>query len=263
MNARTPLIMVAPNGARHGKAQHPALPITEEELVETAGTCLEAGAQAIHMHVRDDQGLHVLDVARYNSAVEAVRRATGDRMFIQVTTEAVGRYSPQDIAVILDQVHAPAFSVALREIMPDAAAEKYGADVLAGTIGSGKLVQYLLYHPSELERFISLVEKGVIPDSNLDILFVLGRYGGSDTDPAYLTDYLEVFRASCIADRTEWMVCAFGPPETRALAATLALGGKARVGFENNFHHANGTIAADNAARVRDISQIASLLSAS
>ena len=38
------LLAVAPNGARKTKADHPALPITPDEIGRTAAACAEAGA---------------------------------------------------------------------------------------------------------------------------------------------------------------------------------------------------------------------------
>lgn len=260
MSHRTPLIMVAPNGARHGKDAHPALPITQSELVDTAVACQAAGAGAIHIHVRDDEGRHVLDVKRYNAAIEAIRRATDDGLFVQVTTEAVGRYSADDIAEVFGRVDAPAISVAMRELAPSEALEPLAARTLDKAVAKGMAIQHLLYTPQELERFITLVERGIVPDEDLDILFVLGRYGADETDPALLTDFLALLNASSIAAKAEWTVCAFGRPETCALAAVLGLGGKVRVGFENNFRHADGTVAVDNAARVAVIADIAERL---
>ncbi len=257
MSRRTPLIMAAPNGARHGKAEHSALPVTEAELVETAVACPAAGAGAIHIHVRDEAGRHVLDVDRYNSAVPAIRRATGDALLVQVTTEAVGRYTPEEVAAVFAGVDAPAISVAMRELVPGAGHEKLAAETLAAARRRGMAIQHLLYTPDELRRFVTLVERGIVPDEDLDVLFVLGRYGGDDTDPRGLAEYLSVLGASSIAGKAEWTVCAFGPPETRALAAAMAMGGKARVGFENNFRQPDGSTAPDNAARVAVISGIA------
>lgn len=45
-------IAVAPNGGRRTKADHPAIPLTPEELALTARDCLDAGAAMIHVHVR-------------------------------------------------------------------------------------------------------------------------------------------------------------------------------------------------------------------
>ncbi|MFT6672846.1 MAG: hypothetical protein ACJAVZ_004336, partial [Afipia broomeae] len=94
-------IMVAPNGARKGHAEHPNLPLTTEAIAADALACKSAGAQAIHMHVRDADGRHTLDAARYLAATEAVRELTGPEFVVQITTEAVGIFSPDEqIAVV-------------------------------------------------------------------------------------------------------------------------------------------------------------------
>ena len=58
---KLPKLMVAPNGARRLKKDHPAVPLTINETVETAKACYKEGAEAIHLHVRDKNGQHVLD----------------------------------------------------------------------------------------------------------------------------------------------------------------------------------------------------------
>ena len=50
---RLPRIMVAPNGARLTKADHPTLPVTIEETVAAALAARAAGADGLHAHVRD------------------------------------------------------------------------------------------------------------------------------------------------------------------------------------------------------------------
>ena len=81
--------MVAPNGARRGKADHPALPITIDDIVATATACHSAGADALHLHVRDEQGAHSLDAGRYLETLAALSSALPD-MPVQITTEAAG-----------------------------------------------------------------------------------------------------------------------------------------------------------------------------
>ena len=56
-----PFLMVAPNGARRGKADHASLPLTLAETLATARACHAAGADALHLHVRDEAGAHSLD----------------------------------------------------------------------------------------------------------------------------------------------------------------------------------------------------------
>lgn len=88
----TPLVLtVAPNGARRGKADHPNLPLTPEEIAREAARCCEAGATMLHLHVRTQDGRHTIDPALYREATLAIRRTVGERMVVQIATEAVGR----------------------------------------------------------------------------------------------------------------------------------------------------------------------------
>ena len=47
--------MVAPNGARKTRRDHPALPVSIKETVEEAVQCYAAGATVLHGHVRGKQ----------------------------------------------------------------------------------------------------------------------------------------------------------------------------------------------------------------
>ena len=64
-----PKLMVAPNGARKVKKDHPEVPLTIQETVEVAKNCFKAGAGAIHLHVRNEIGEHVLDAGLYIEAL--------------------------------------------------------------------------------------------------------------------------------------------------------------------------------------------------
>ena len=105
---RLPSLMVAPNGARKVKKDHPEVPLTIKETVEVAKNCFEAGAGAIHLHVRNNKGEHVLDAGLYKEALNELERQV-PKMHIQVTTEAVGKYSPEEMRKlaydVLHQVH--------------------------------------------------------------------------------------------------------------------------------------------------------------
>jgi uncharacterized protein (DUF849 family) len=55
------------------------------------------------------------------------------------------------------------------------------------------------------------------------------------------------------AARFDWWVCAFGASETASLVAAAALGGHCRIGFENSFINSDGSRAASNAERIKDL----------
>ena len=63
--SKLPELMIAPNGARKTKKDHPNLPITIPEVVEEARKCFGLGVNAIHAHVRDKKGNHILDTGLY------------------------------------------------------------------------------------------------------------------------------------------------------------------------------------------------------
>ena len=242
-----PLILaVAPNGARKTRADHPALPIAPDEIAGTAAACLEAGAAMIHLHVRDRDEGHTLDVGAYQAAIAAVRGAVGDRLVIQATTEAVGIYRPEQQMAMVRELRPEAVSLAVRELVADEAAEPAAAEFLAWLREAGILPQFIVYSAEDLERFDALIDRGVVPEGRHFLLFVLGRYtAGQTSAPSDLLPFLA-------ANRREhpWAVCAFGPREAACALAAATLGGHARVGFENNLCLPDGTVAPDNAALI-------------
>lgn len=249
---RQPVILaVAPNGARKTKADHPALPIAPAEIAATALACRAAGAAMIHLHVRDAEGRHSLDVAAYRAASEAVRDAVGRDLVIQVTSEAVGVYSPEAQMAMVRALRPEAVSLAIREIVPDTAGEAAAGEFLAWLRAEGVLPQYILYSDDDLRRFDDLVARGVVPAGRQAVLFVLGRYAKDQTsEPKDLLPFLAANARGHL-----WAVCAFGPRETACAVAAAALGGHARVGFENNLHLPDGTLAPDNAALVAAVAE--------
>ena len=249
-----PLILaVAPNGARKTAADHPALPVTPEEIAATGAACLEAGAAMIHLHVRDREGRHTLDVEAYRAAISALNAAVGRRLIVQVTSEAVGLYSPAQQMAMVRALKPEAVSLAVREIVPDAAAEGAAADFLAWLSGAGILPQYILFSDEDVRRFDDLVGRGVIPGERHCVLFVLGRYTkNQESMPADLLPFLAANTAGNL-----WSLCAFGRREAACAVAAAALGGHARVGFENNLYLPDGRLAPDNAALIAGVAESA------
>jgi uncharacterized protein (DUF849 family) len=256
------IICVAPNGARRGKADHPALPVSPEELALCAQDCLAAGASAIHVHVRDDLGRHVLDADRYIVATQAIRAAVGCSLIVQITTEALGVYSPHEQMQLIRDVEPEAVSIALREILPDptdAAARSQLSQFMAKLCRTGTIPQIILYTPEEIDLLADLVGDGVFPwpTAMLPVLFVLGRY---TTDRSCKPSDILPFLAPSRCVFASWSLCAFGRNEAACTTIGLSLGGSARVGFENNLELPDGTIAVDNARLVKNLAQAARLV---
>ncbi len=251
----TPLIIaVAPNGARRRKSDHPAIPLTPEEIAIEARACAEEGATLLHLHVRDAQQNHSLDEGLYREAIAAVREQTGDSLIIQVTTEAVGRYSPEDQMNLIRVLQPEAFSVSISELISDDNHEVQAAAFLAWAVRKQIHVQHIIYSPAELVRFHELRKRGVIAQSIPSPLFVCGRYDGKSSGVTQLKQFL-----ACNSDMS-WMCCAFGADETECAKLSIESGGHCRIGFENNMLNKDGSLARNNADRVRTIANLANKL---
>jgi uncharacterized protein (DUF849 family) len=70
------LLQAALNGP-FGKDDHPAMPVTMQELARDAAACVAAGAGAIHLHPRGADGAERLDAEVVDAVVVAVREACG------------------------------------------------------------------------------------------------------------------------------------------------------------------------------------------
>lgn len=248
--ATLPAIMLAPNGARRTKADHPALPMTIAETVAAARAAHAEGAGALHAHLRDADGTHSLDAGRYRDLIAEMARAVPD-MPVQVTTEAAGRYGPEDQRALVHALCPEGVSVALSEMWPGTGPDPAARRFYQWATEAGMPVQHILYTPAEVTRLASLVARGDIPGP-VQVLYVLGRYQPPiPARPDMLAGFLAAARA--FPDPPDWAACAFGPAETDCLVAAVAAGGKARIGFENNLVGPDGRPACDNAERVRDL----------
>jgi len=240
-------IAVAPNGARRSKIDHPALPIGPAELARTAAETLEAGSAMIHLHVRDRHGGHLLDADAYQAVLNAVRAEVGDRMVAQITSEALGIYSPEEQMAVVRAVKPQAVSLALREILPETADEAVFASFLLWMKAERIVPQFILYEPAEAKRLDILCRRGVVPFVDPPVLYVVGRYAaGQISTPKDLLPFIAVGQPTF----RRFMVCAFGPREASSTLISGLLGGGLRVGFENNVCLPGGQIAGSNAQLV-------------
>jgi 3-keto-5-aminohexanoate cleavage enzyme len=244
----TPLIVIcAPNGARIGKTEHDSVPLTAPELADCAESLVDCGVSVLHLHVRDNSGRHTLDAQRYREALASIRERVGDRLILQVTTEAVGLYNRQQQMALVRELRPEAVSLALRELCPDPESVAEASRFFHAIRRAGCWPQYILYSPAEVARFEAMRKDGVFGEDRPFALFVLGRYSDSLTgEPAELDGFLE----ACQPVEFPWAVCCFGPHEAAAISRAATLGGHARIGFENNRVLPDGEIAANNAELV-------------
>jgi len=238
-----PKLMVAPNGARKQQSHHPAVPLTIPQIAQCAHACFHAGADVLHMHVREKDGAHSLDPVIYQEALDAVHETVPD-MPIQITTEAAGIFNVETQLHCLKSLRPDAASISIREIArkPTLAPSVYGFCHEAGT-----QVQHILYDLGDVARMRNWMDKGWIPAAMNSVIFVLGKYQPMVlAQPSDLHPFLDATKDKHL----DWMICAFGQHELACAREALQKGGSLRIGFENNIQLPSGSRAQDNAQTV-------------
>lgn len=244
-------VMVAPNGARKTKLDHAAIPVTDAEVIEAAIQCQAAGADAIHIHIRDAAQQHLLDHQRYQSIVSALQQKAPD-LGLQVTSEAAGIYQATAQMKVLDALEVPWVSVSIREILR-VEDRSHMVSFLHRLLARCR-VQFILYDAVDFESLHELQCDQVLPE-RLEVLYVLGRYATNQVSSTKDLDPFLRFRDSLPSAQRPLseMVCAFGHTQIECLVEAAAQGLDVRVGFENGWWLHDGRIAADNAELVVDL----------
>ncbi len=245
--------MVATNGARRGQADHPAIPLTDDALIDTVLACEARGAQGVHLHIRDNKGMHLLDASHYRALLNRLEVLV-PQMYLQVTSESAGLYEAAEQQAMVRELKPKFVSVALREMVRSTDDWPRATEFYTWAANNDVEIQHILYAPEELQSFLDAIEAGRIPGSHHLLLFVLGSYDGSKkSEPAQVAVFSQMLATAAARISFDWMLCAFGKEETDCLLEAIRLGGKARIGFENSFHNADGTVAKDNAERVAEL----------
>ncbi len=245
--------MIAPNGARRNQKHHPNIPLTDDALVDAVIECQLAGADGAHLHIRDDNGSHLLDADRYQTLLERLKQAVPD-MYLQITSESAGVYETQQQQALMYSLQPRYVSVAVREMVRKPEDWPQATTFYAWAQNNNIQIQHILYSPLELTSFLSAVRSGNIPGDRHLLQFVLGSYDGTlISDPSQVAAFTDLLQSAPVELKFDWMLCAFGKEETACLLETIKQGGKARIGFENSLWNADGSMANSNAERIAEL----------
>ena len=246
-------LMVAPNGARKTQTDHPLLPVTSPELVQTALACWQAGAQGLHAHIRNADQSHLLDAGRYRELLALLKEIV-PALEIQVTTEAAGIYRAAEQRQLVLDLRPDWISLSVREMArePDLTVVQ---DFYAELSQSQICIQHILYDVDDLRRFFGWIAQGVVPrQASLSILWVLGRYSTNEnSDSVEMNQIATALQALGTDIPEQVMVCAFGLGQISCLVEAAKCGWDCRVGFENGWWKQDGSIAKDNADLLQDL----------
>jgi 3-keto-5-aminohexanoate cleavage enzyme len=232
------IVTVAAVGAELTPEQTPHLPITPEQLGETAALCRAAGASMIHVHCRRDDGTNTSDVGRFNEAMAAIR-ARSD-LIVQFTTGgAIGMTAAERAAPLQLRPEMATLTCGTVNFGDDVFMNSFPImrGILAEIVRYGVRPEIEIFDAGHLSNAKRLANEGLLAfPAHVD--FVLGVPGGLDASARNLIQLVDALPAGCT-----WSVAAIGRDQLPIATVAIAMGGHVRVGLEDNIYYSKGRLA--------------------
>jgi 3-keto-5-aminohexanoate cleavage enzyme len=218
---------------------NPHLPVTPEEITESAVRCRKAGASLIHVHARDPKGEPTLDPQVFARIHGLISERTN--LIVQVSTGGRAGMDPE------------ARAAAVRLIRPEMASLTTGSmnfpdrvyansfeliELLARTMKeAGTKPEMEIFEPGMIASAEALVAQGLATEP-LHFGFVLGSRGSL---PATAKNLL--YLSETIPPGSTWTVAGIGRWQLPMAVLAIAMGGHVRVGLEDNLYYRKGQLA--------------------
>lgn len=230
------------NGAFFSKRANPAIPTTTDEIIASAEECIAAGANIIHVHVRDSKGYNVLDVDLFRRVIEPLRarhpKVAFDGCLVAVSDDESNAMEEMMKQNLLDCVPINTTAILLADNMffksPHAIIRKTQLAMEAGV-----KPQIAVYSDGDIDnarRF--LIDSGLIePPFFWLILPALPGCSpmySPDSMISGLTRYVQAIReisTDCVIS-----VCAAGRASTYLATLAIMMGLNVRVGMEDTIY---------------------------
>jgi uncharacterized protein (DUF849 family) len=282
---RRVLCSCAITGGMSVPGQSAAIPVTPEEIVDSAVAAHAAGAAIVHLHVRDPEtGRPAADLGLFREVIAGVRERCdaivqptsggGVGMTIEERARVVTECRPEMATFNCGSFNFGIFGVKPRPEMAEWEVEYLDSTrdyVFRNTFKdiyrlaelfreAGTKPEYEVYEPGHLYSLRHLADQGLV-DFPIHVQFVLGVLGAN---AATLEQLLHMHRTAVGlfgADGFTWSAAGVGYPAQFHLAATsMMLGGHIRVGLEDNLRVTRDRRAESNAELVEKVMTLAPLL---
>lgn len=239
------IITAAISGSLTRREDNPALPITVEEMVESAVACRRAGAAVIHLHARDEQGTPNQDVDVFRRQIEGIRERGCDAI-LNTSTGAAGGHAEGT-----EERLAP---VALEPEMAtlDCGSINFGDErILKGSYGflresaermrdHGVVPEIEVFDSGMIANGIRLIEEGLIEGPGVWQVCI-GIRGAAAADLQTVSFMVGRLPAGAV-----WGMLGVGRHQIAANLVSLAFGGHVRTGLEDNIYYRSGELARSN-----------------
>lgn len=257
------IITCAITGAGTAPEQTPYLPITPQQIAQSALEAADAGAAVVHIHVRHPEtGRPSMNLDHYKEVMDTIKAKNTD-VIINLTT-GPGSTGPADVIFGNKYPNYQPADIRTRHVValkPDICSldlntmNRGPLQITVNTIANSremiKLVQAAGVKP-ELEIFDSgdleiakmLIDDGTIQGTPLWQIAAGIKWGWAATPTT-----LEYAKAMLPRDAV-WYAFGTGAMEMPFVALSTISGGHARVGLEDNIYLERGVLAKNNAVLV-------------
>ena len=238
-----------------------ALPVSPQQIADAALEAADAGAAAVHIHVRHpDTGAPSMEVAHYREVVERIR-ARNTALIINLTTGPGGRFQPGDenppVAGPRTNLLRPEQRVEhVVALKPDICTldlntMTFGQEVVINTppnlrkmaaaiYDSGVVPEIELFDSGDIQLMNDFLVEGVLRRPTLVSLVLGVKYGFPATPNAM------AFAKSMLPPDARWTGFGIGRSAFPMVAQAFLLGGMVRIGMEDTVNLAKGRLATGN-----------------
>lgn len=281
MSANKVIISCAITGSIHTPSMSPHLPVTADEIAQSALGAAEAGAAIVHLHARNpedgrpDQSPEAfqpfLRVIKQQSDV-VINLTTGGSPYMSVEerVQPAAVWKPEVASLnmgsmnfglfpmlkrykefkhawepeMLEGSHDLVFRNSFKDI-------RYALETLNQT---GARYEFECYDTSHLHNLHYFWSEGLV-QGPLFIQTCFGLLGGIGSHPDEVM-HMKRTADRLFGDQYRWSVLAAGAAQMKVAAMAASMGGHVRVGLEDSLWLGRGELAPSNAAQVTRVRQI-------
>ena len=275
------IISCAITGSIHTPSMSPYLPITADQIAQSAIGAAQAGATILHLHARDpDNGHPSSNPDHWAGFLPTIK--TGCDAVVNMTTggsaimsldqrlAAPRRFAPEMCSLNMGSMNFALYPMAAKikdwkfdwerpflETTDDLVFKNTPRDiaqVLSDMGARGARFEFECYDMSHLYMLKHFVDRGAVAGP-LFLQFVFGVLGGMAPDP----DMLILMKRTAdrlFGDSYQFSVLAAGRAQIPMATMAATMGGHVRVGLEDSLYLAKGVLAQSNAQQVTLIREI-------
>ena len=250
------IIAVAPTGSVPRKKDTPHVPVTPEEIAETAYLCEQIGASMIHVHCRDEEERPTSRYEIFKDTVDRIRKRT--KLIVMTSTSGIAGATDEERAEPL-------------RTQPEMASLTSGSLNFAGRkpsivyVNTPETVQFLAKRMLEsgIKPEIEAFDVGFIAQGKklieMDLVrepthfqLVMGVDGGIPATPENL-----LHMRSQLPPNATYVVAGMSRMQLPMTTMAILMGGHVRVGLEDNLYLRKGVLARNEelVARARQLAE--------